>query len=232
MTPRRVSVLSLDPDLAELLEGEAIEQARARCTAELVALPSGWLPKPLAVAGASDCLGLLVLSGVLVYRVSVAGRETVDLVGPGDLIRPWHPAVEYGDPGAWRALGPVHLGCLDRQFIRQTAPWPEIAIRLAQRMADHVDSLTVRLAVAQIPQVSLRLQIVLWELADRFGYVDGDGVVVPLRLSHQLIAEFVSARREVVSRRLAELRVLGVVTPDHRGWRLHGTRPTGVVPEL
>jgi CRP-like cAMP-binding protein len=226
MSSDRVRVLALDPDLATLLGREAFRQARERCTAEFISLPAGRLPQPQAAP--NGYLGLLVLRGVLLCRLRVAGRETADVIGPGDVIRPRRLDREWPElfsTTLWRALGPVDLARLDRRFMRESAEWPEVGIALAERVADHAWSLSVRLAVAQIPQVSLRLQIVLWELADRFGYVDRDGIVVPLRLSHQVIAELVSARREAVSRRLMELRDRGVVVPDRGGWRLCGTRP-------
>jgi CRP/FNR family transcriptional regulator, cyclic AMP receptor protein len=178
--------------------------------------------------GAENCLGLLVLSGILLFRLLLAGRETLDLVGPGDLIRPWRSGDEAGDlitSIRWEALETVRLATLDRRFMHESERWPELGIALSERTARHARSLAARLAVSQIPQVSERVQIVLWQLADRFGYVDPEGVVIPLRLSHQVIAELVSARREVVTRRLAELRSQGLVVPDRRGWRLCGAPP-------
>jgi CRP/FNR family cyclic AMP-dependent transcriptional regulator len=223
LSERRVRVLQLDPDLGGSLDGEALSEACARCTAPLIVLARGsQLPTG---ADPSHYLGLLVHSGALIYRLRVAGRETIDLVGPGDVIRPWtgdDVGADLFPGGEWDVLENAQLAALDLRFMRESERWPELGIALSDRMARHARSLALRLAVSQIPQVTARVQIILWQLADRFGYVDRDGTVIPLRLSHQLIAELVCARREVVSRRLAELRTRGIVVPDRRGWRLCG----------
>jgi CRP/FNR family cyclic AMP-dependent transcriptional regulator len=224
----RIRILEQDPDLAAQLHGDAIESARQRCTAELISLPAGPVSEGLTEPDAAKYFGLVVLQGILLHQLTVAGRETVDVRGRGDLIQPWPTADEHDDlvsASRWQALQPASLAGLDRRFMQESSPWPELGIRLAARVARHTRRLSLRLAVAQIPQVPDRLQIMLWELADRFGYVDTRGVVLPLRLSHRLLAELVSSRRETVSRGLSELRSRGLVVPDPRGFRLCGTPP-------
>lgn len=224
----RIRVLEMDPDLAVRVGRETLDSARERCTAQWIPLPADPVSEPLSDPSTSDYLGLLVLQGVLLYRLTVAGRETVDLVGPGDLVQTWPSVDEYADlviGSRWQALEPVVLAGLDRRFMRESAPWPELAIGLAARAAAHARWLALRLAVAQIPQVSSRLEIMLWQLADRFGYVDPSGIVIPLQLSHQLLGELVGARRETVSRWLGDLRSRGLVFTDPRGFRLSGTPP-------
>lgn len=224
----RIRILEHDLDLAVRVGRDVLELARERCTAEWIPLPPGSVSERLSQPEASNYLGLLVLEGILLYRLTVAGRETVDLVGPGDVIQPWPSADEYAElvtSSRWQALQPVVLAGLDRRFMQESAPWPELGIGLASRVAGHARWLALRLAVAQIPQVSARVQIMLWQLADRFGYVDRGGIVIPLQLSHQLVAELVSARRETVSRWLSDLRSRGLVVPDPRGFRLRGTPP-------
>lgn len=228
MTPGRIRILEADQDLGAALDGAAFVAASERCTAQWTALGPGrrWSPRdPLEGA---DQLGLLVVRGVLLYRLGLSGRETVDLVGPGDVIRPWPALDEYAElftESRWQVLEPVELAGLDRRFLREVAPWPELLVALSERTARHARSLTIRLAISQIPQFTSRVQVMLWQLADRFGRVDRNGILVPLRLSHEVIAELVSVRRETVSRRLKELAERGVVVPDRRGWRLCGAPP-------
>lgn len=124
----------------------------------------------------------------------------------------------------------AELAVLDSRFLREAAPWPELLIALAERMSWHARAFELRLAISQIPQLSSRLQVMLWHLADRFGRVDRHGVLVPLRLSRQVLAELVGAHREPVSRRLRELAERGAVVPDPRGWRLSGAPPRELLP--
>lgn len=225
---RRASVIDLDPGLASGLPDEAVTDARATVSAEVIAIDRGRRWNAFDPLEATDRLGLLVVGGVLACRVRPAGRETVDLFASGDLIRPWAPLDEYDElftETRWQVLQPVQLAVLDRRFLLEAARWPELQIALSERTAQHARSLALRLAINQIPQVASRVQVMLWHLADRFGRVDRDGVLVPLRLSHVLIAGLVGARREVVGRNLKLLEERGVVVPDGRGWRLHDAPP-------
>src|SRR3954469_10882702 len=86
--------------------------------------------------------------------------------------------------------------------------------------------LAFHLAVCHLPQLELRLRVVFWHLADRWGRVTPDGVVVPLRLTHELIGGLVGARRAPVTRALGRLHEAGVLERRREGgWgprgRLH-----------
>jgi CRP/FNR family cyclic AMP-dependent transcriptional regulator len=224
---RRVSVLDVDHGLGAALDRDAYARARHGCTAHTLALSAGqrWSVHPDDAFGH---LGFLVVRGVLLYRLRVAGRETIDLVGGGDLVRPWPPVDEYAELFAasrWQVLESAELAVLDVRFMHEAAAWPELLIALTERMSWHARSLELRLAISQIPRLTSRLQVMLWHLADRFGHVDRHGVLVPLHLSREVLAELVGARREPVSRRLRELAERGLVLPDPRGWRLSGPPP-------
>ena len=202
----RIRVLDADPDLGAGIRRDLFEQARRRCTAEL-SVPGGEWP-PAGVPANGDVFGFLVLGGAVLQRVRVAGRETVDLFGPGDVVRPWGPIDDFAEllnPSRWQLLDDVELAVLDRQFLEEARPWPEVIAALGGRIARHVCSLLNRLAVAQIPRVETRLRVVLWDLADRFGRVNRDGVLLPLQLRHDVLAGLVSASREAASRAVAGL---------------------------
>lgn len=104
----------------------------------------------------------------------------------------------------WQVLEPLELLALDLRFLEDAAPWPELLQALAERMAGHGRSLALRLAISQMPRLDSRLKVMLWHLADRFGRVDRAGVLIPIRLSHAVLAEPVSAQREPVTRRLKQ----------------------------
>lgn len=80
----------------------------------------------------------------------------------------------------------------------------------------------------QQPRLSTRLHLLLWHLADRFGRVLTKGVVLPLPLSHELLAQLVGAQRPSVSRALKELDRAEVIArrPDGTWW-LGGKPPRG-----
>jgi CRP-like cAMP-binding protein len=83
----------------------------------------------------------------------------------------------------------------------------------------------VRLAIAKFPRLDDRLLCVLWQLADRWGRRTADGVHLPLRLSHDVLADLASARRPSVSEAIKRLTADGAVSRSERTWYLHGDPP-------
>jgi CRP-like cAMP-binding protein len=81
------------------------------------------------------------------------------------------------------------------------------------------------LALAQIPSLQERLLLTLWHLADRFGRVRGDGVLLPLPLTHDTLADLAAAQRPSVTTALGRLRTRGLIEPGGQGWLLRGEPP-------
>lgn len=166
-------------------------------------------------------------------QIQLAGRHMIELLGPGDVLRPWQPdSDQYAivpSEAQWSVIEPGRLAVLDRHFEQAVAGWPEIVAAIMGRLVQRSRSLTVRLAIAQIPQLASRLLLVLWHLADRWGKVASSGVALPLRLSHAMLADLVSAQRPSVSIALRTLCEQDLVARAPDGtWRLRGNPP----PEL
>jgi CRP-like cAMP-binding protein len=111
------------------------------------------------------------------------------------------------------------------------AAYPELTGRLVGRALERSRNLTVNMAIVGHPRVSTRVHMLLWHLADRWGRVGSDGVVVPLRLTHSVLADLVAARRPTVTSTLSELSRQGLVATTKRGWLLSG-EPPGELLEL
>jgi CRP/FNR family cyclic AMP-dependent transcriptional regulator len=72
------------------------------------------------------------------------------------------------------------------------------------------------------------LKALFWHLAERWGRVSGDGVVVPLALTHRILGQLVGARRPTVSTALSELAERGeLVRRSDGSWLLRGDPPDG-----
>ncbi len=69
----------------------------------------------------------------------------------------------------------------------------------------------------------MRIALLLWHLAERWGIVELDGILVPLPLTHRLIGQLVGAERPSVSHALGRLTSAGLVTRKASGMVLHGT---------
>src|SRR5438874_129660 len=82
----RVRLLDVDPELSQ--NGAEPEGARL-LTAPVYRLARGRLPAPGERPGAPGHLGFLIVSGLVMREVVVCGRPSAEMLGPGDLIRPW-----------------------------------------------------------------------------------------------------------------------------------------------
>ena len=83
--------------------------------------------------------------------------------------------------------------------------------------------LNIHRAATCHPRADARIALLLWHLAERWGIVVADGILVPLPLTHRLIGQLVGAERPSVSHALARLSSAGLVTRDPNGLVLHGT---------
>jgi CRP/FNR family cyclic AMP-dependent transcriptional regulator len=188
-----------------------------------------WAP-PRATGGRLDgWFGVMVVDGLMVRTVRVSGLECCELLGPGDVLRPWDgddDAACLASTVSWRALEDTHLAVLDEPFTRLAAQWPEVLAALMRRALDRSRSLTVQLAIAQARRADVRLMALFWHLADRWGRVTGDGVVLDLALTHGLLSRLTCLRRPTVSMTIKQLEASGELTrPSRSSWRIAGRQP-------
>src|SRR5947209_8234997 len=130
--PRQtVCVLDADPDLAADLPAEEFQEARRRSVAHQVEVEGQhWDPREIAATAGPGWLGLLVIDGLIVRRVSVAGRTACEIFGVGDIFRPWDEDGEY-EPLAievdWLVLKTARIAVLDRNFALRMGRWPRLS---------------------------------------------------------------------------------------------------------
>ena len=224
-----ISIVDADPDLADLLDDSELERARREALTRVRRLsPGEWDP-----AGAMEPdkhhRGFLIIEGLLSREVDVLGRTCVELLGAGRC-----PAtVALG----FRRLTRARRGRLDRaradatgrpgpRFGLRMNPWPQLGVELFARGTRRAHHLAVALAIAHHQRVDDRLVLTLWHLAERWGRVRSDGIVVPLPLSHQRLADLVGAHRPSVTTAMGELARSGAVSrAGDRMWILHGSPP-------
>ncbi|MGI8711856.1 MAG: helix-turn-helix domain-containing protein [Solirubrobacteraceae bacterium] len=226
-------VLREDPDLAEAIDPARRERAIGACVARSVWIPRGrWSVS--RVEGLSEGIGLLVLQGLLLRSVGIEGRFGAELLGEGDLLRPWQG--EDAQPTltlttGWRVLAPARVALLDEAAARRFADFPELTGRLVARALDRARNLAINMAIVHQARVNTRLQMLFWHLADRWGRVRSEGVILPLALTHTVLADLVAARRPTVTTALTELARQRLVLPTSDGWLLSG-EPPGELLEL
>ena len=213
-----VSLLQIDADLGAGLPVEDLPAATLASRAEAVLLAKGpWQP----AAAAPGDLGLLLLAGLAARIVRVGRRESLELVGPGDLVRPGadEDASLVACDVRWEILEPGRAALLDQRFCRGVQPWPQIGAALSARATRRARWLAVQAAVNAHPTVEERVMLMLCHLGERMGRVTPDGVVLDLPLSHRLLSHCVHALRPSVTAALLRLRDDGRLRrPSRRTW--------------
>jgi CRP/FNR family cyclic AMP-dependent transcriptional regulator len=229
-------LLELDPDLARLLTHERAREAHAELGVRLSRIPRGlWKAQRLASAH-PEHVGLLVVEGIVAREVLIADTVSTELLGPGDIVRPWRDrddATLLTIEIRWTVLADVRLAVLDRRFAGRLARFPEVNAALLDRLTDRAQRMAVSQAISQLNGVDRRLLALFWHLAERWGRMTGQGVMVPLALSHRVLAQLVGARRPTVSTALAELAARGeLARRDDGTWLLAGDSIGLPTPEV
>lgn len=199
------------------------ESAERECLAHCLSIPAGsWLAEsqPDLVG---EAIGLLVLSGLLIRRVGVDDRFGAELLGASDLLRPWQG--EEDPPTlrvitGWRVIQPARVAILDEAFAKRAARYPTLTGPLIGRAMQRSRNFAVNMAIVNQTRVDIRLQMLLWHLARRWGRVRTDGVLLPLPLTHTVLADLTASRRPTVTTALTELARQELVKQTTEGWLL------------
>lgn len=219
-------ILLEDPDLAEALPGSRRARLARACVVPELRIDAGLWPGQEAEPG--DAIGMLVIEGLLIRRVGIDGRYGAELLGRGDLLRPWQE--ESGKltlplTSVWVASEPTRLAILDARFANLLGRYPQLGGRVLARAVRRARHLGTHMAIAHQARVDVRLHMLFWHLASRFGRVRSDGVIVPLRLTHSILAELVAAQRPTVTSAISALTNEGRIRLLEGGWLLAGDPP-------
>lgn len=229
MSLERASLCQLDPELGTGISGVRLAAAERDLVVGLRRLAPGNWRLGRNEFGAEGGIGLLVVEGFLVRRVEVAHRAAGEVLGPGDLLRPWQHDGEhavYPFSADWRVLDAMLVAVLDRSLAQRLGPYPEVTSALVGRALARSRRVTGQLALSQFGSVRHRVLVTLWHLADDWGRVRPDGIVVPVSLTHEMLGLLVAARRPAVTTALSELAAEGLVDHDRSSYRLMGDPPT------
>src|ERR687895_154822 len=124
LSPPSVAVFQEVPELLrEICPEERPEVSRLRVQVTVVDR-GPWHP-PVPRNGARTHLGLLVLEGLVLRRVTLGERKGAELLGAGDLLQPWVRQMPYdtldAEPG-WEVLERARLAILDRRVAAPVLP--------------------------------------------------------------------------------------------------------------
>lgn len=219
-------LLEVDRDLGEHLEHGMWVAARTALSVRTFEVGAGTVPMAEWLALAAPGPGVLVLDGVVACEARVGERIAAELLGAGDLLA--QPGREEQDEligceVSWRALTPARFAILDAAFADRARPWPVITHDLLARAQGRPRSLNVMRAIAAHPRLEVRLVMLFWHLASRWGRVEPGGIRLALPLTHQLLGRLIGAERPSVSHALTRLAAGGMLIGRGREWHLRGS---------
>lgn len=235
-------LLDADDELAEEFDVRSRVSARQLATARVLEADVGERQLTGWFDAARGGIGLLVLDGLVTFEIRVGDRAATELLGAGDVLEPpVYRSEELLEPtSTWRVLWPVRLALLDAEFTDRVRAWPQIVQALMRRAARRIADVDALRAITAQPRLEVRLDLLLWHLAARWGRVEPAGLRLTLPLTHRLLGQLVSAERPSVTHALARLGHAGLVTGNPGDWHLHGTleahleslieRPTPLTP--
>ena len=228
-----VALLDIEPELGEGLNPQEHEAAGRVLTVPTRTLEIGGWEPTAGTAGVMPVVGLLVVDGILTRDLVFAGRTTTELLGAGDLLRPWDDDNQFEAlpfSVTWHVHVAARVAVLDTRVAMAAGRWPPIARALGARHVRRSRTLSFQRAIAQLPRVEDRVLVLLWTLAERWGRVGTQGVRLPLGLPHRTLATLVGARRPSVTTAVTGLTRAGLVERVDDGWLLHGD-PSEILPD-
>lgn len=182
--------------------------------------PGPWAPAiPSGARG--EVLGLLVLGGLLERTADVGERSGPELLGPGDLLRPWDLGPDSGQACAWCVHERAELAILDDRFTAVASKLPRLLANLLGRTVHRSQGLAARLAIGQVRSAEERVLLTLQGVAERWGRATPEGVRIPFALQHELVARLACMRRPTASTALTALQRSGrLIRCADRTWLL------------
>ncbi len=218
-------LFDLDDDLAQELEVRMRFSARQHATVRLLDADTGACELAPWFEAVNGGPGLLIVDGLMAAETSVAGRTVTELLGRTDLLqRPEENDDDMiGGCSTWRVLGPTRLAMLDADFLDRVRSWPTLTHALYRRAERRASDLGRLRAISCQPKLEVRLVLLLWHLAARWGRVEPAGIRLSLPLTHRLLGQLVAAERPSISHALARLSHAGIVTGTAGDWHLHGS---------
>lgn len=212
-------LLLLDPKLGSGLS----RQQRSYATRELIARTTTLVPgDSCEELFRTGLFGALVVEGALARRVWTARGRSLEVLAPGDLLRPWQEGSGWVVETEINPLVVTRVAVIDRFASDSLCKFPPVIEALLERAFRRIRGLATQAAFDSRAGMDQRVLFSMWHLADRCGDRVEGGVTIPLPLTYQMIADLLGAQRTSVSSAISRLSAEGLLSrTDGRGWLLH-----------
>ena len=221
-TSRGVRLLDVMPDLQLGVPEEERADARRLLVAPLRTLPAGVLEMTF---GGEDGFpfALVVLDGVLLRNTYLRERAATELIGAGDVLdtRPDLEDLSIAMSTEYVVHREATVALLDDRFRRAARRWAGLHDVVHAQLSRQRRRASTHLAILHISRVEERILALFADLADRWGRVTPDGIVIDLALTHDVLGRLVGSRRPTVTLALAVLAEDGALVRHRDGtWLL------------
>lgn len=177
--------------------------------------------------------GLLMLDGLIARRVRLARAVAVEILGPGDILRPPEDlplATSDQLRPEWKVFQPARLAVLDEAVTSQLMESNGLSLALAARLTRRARRLTYLLAISHLARVEDRLLATFWHLGVSWGSMTEAGMNVPVPLLHSDLGHIVGARRPTVTLAMTSLRDRKLIIRQRDGGYLLPGDPPAWLP--
>lgn len=218
-------LLDADGALADEFDVRGRVAARQLATARVLQVGVGECDLDPWFTTARHGPGLLILEGLVAFETCTGDRVATELVGAGDLLQSPGLATDglLERTCSWRALRPTRFALLDADFANRVRAFPQIQRALLGRACRRNSELDVLRAITSQPRLEVRLVLLLWHLAARWGRVEPAGIRLSLPLTHRLLGQLVAAERPSISHALKRLTNAGMISGRSDDLHLHGS---------
>jgi CRP/FNR family transcriptional regulator, cyclic AMP receptor protein len=217
-----VSLVAVWPDVLARVPAEDRQLAERALIVPLVSARDEDLADVIGaqVPGAFD---FAIVEGVVLKETILAGRSALELLGPGDVLAPPLTVIRQLESRAvsrYLAHGRVSLAAIEDHFREAVRRWPRLADFLHDRLGRQTHRASMHLAMLHMPRAEDRVIALFTDLAERFGHVTADGIVIDLPLTHDIVGGLVASHRPTVTVAVQRLASDGLLERLDGRWKL------------
>jgi CRP/FNR family transcriptional regulator, cyclic AMP receptor protein len=214
-----VRLFDIEPDLLRFLSGEDCSEA-AELHVPTSRLARGKIELTDLLRD-GNAFAAIVLDGILLQSIQLCDQVGLRLLGPGDILGLSGEVPSSLRVGvSMRSETTVTVALLGNEMLVAAHRWPRLVAGLFGRLVAQSERIADQLVICQLPRVEDRIQAIMWQLAEAWGYVTGAGTVVPLTLTHELLGGLVGARRSTVTLAIGRLAERGALVRSGHEWLL------------
>jgi CRP/FNR family transcriptional regulator, cyclic AMP receptor protein len=211
----KVRLLSMVDVFESLVREELEEVARQACDTHL---ERGDVLRKPQEEGAEELYVLKEGRVQLFVEIPDGGEVTLSVVEGGSIFGELALTGQRSGEIHARALAPSLVCSLKTEDVEQLIESnPRVGLAIVRLLSERLREAEARLAELAHQQVPARLANLILRLSASEGIMGREGIRIPTPYTHRQLGSMISARREAVTRAMAELREAGAVeVVDHR----------------